>query len=353
MRQCIALAKRGQGFVSPNPLVGCVIVKNGRVIGRGSHKCFGKNHAEVNAIEDAQKKGFSLHGSTFYVNLEPCAHQGKTPPCAPQVAAQEPARVVIGMPDPNPKVNGAGIRLLKQSGIDVCVGVNQDECESLNRFFLHRMNYGIPFVTLKIAQTLDGKIALQNGNSKYITSESCRKIVHRMRAAYDAVLIGRNTALLDDPLLDARMVKGRTPVRFILDKDLSLPPSLRLFESEPEKTVVVTGRRRMTDNARHRFMRARISRGRIDIPALLSQMSERGISSLLVEGGAGVFSEFLRLGLYDEILIFQAPLIAGSGVSPFDGYRIKQLADAKRLRLEKTQVIGNELMLKYAKCLQE
>jgi diaminohydroxyphosphoribosylaminopyrimidine deaminase/5-amino-6-(5-phosphoribosylamino)uracil reductase len=242
MSECIALARKGNGFVSPNPLVGCIIIKDGNVIGKGYHKKFGEAHAEVNAVNDALKKGFDLKGSDVYVNLEPCSHLGKTLPCADLLVKEKPARVFVGMKDPYEKVNGKGIRKLRAAGIEIVTGILERECKELNKFFLKYVQQKLPYVSLKIAQSIDGKIALNNFKSQWITGDASRKYVHKLRSEYDVVLIGRNTARYDNPSLTVRDVRGRTPYRIVIDKNSSLPENLKLFtDTDKDKTYVLTG----------------------------------------------------------------------------------------------------------------
>lgn len=234
----IEIAKKGEGSVSPNPLVGCVITKENRIIGAGYHQKFGEEHAEINAINSATE---SLEGATLYVNLEPCSHQGKTPPCVDRIIEEKIKRVVIGTLDVNPLVSGNGVRKLKRAGIDVKVGVLEKECLELNKFFFKNIVKKIPYITLKAAQTLDGMIADKNHFSEWISSEASRKYVHTLRSKYDAVLIGANTAKIDDPKLTVRMVEGRNPYRIVLDSGLKLNPDLKLFRlNDDKKTILVT-----------------------------------------------------------------------------------------------------------------
>jgi diaminohydroxyphosphoribosylaminopyrimidine deaminase/5-amino-6-(5-phosphoribosylamino)uracil reductase len=350
MAECLKIAKRGAGFVSPNPLVGCLIVKDGKVIGKGFHRAFGESHAEVNAVEDAKRKGFDLEGATVYVNLEPCSHRGNTGPCALMLKNEMPDKVVIGMQDPYEKVNGKGIKILKQAGIKVVEGVLQNECIEFNKFFINFVTKKRPFVTLKIAQSIDGKIALSNNESKYITSDSSRKIVHKMRSEYDAVLIGANTAMLDNPKLDARLNKGRTPFRVVLDKDLRLPQHLQIFNDESaERTIIITSAKANASkrNISVKTISVKQTQGHFSVSDILNSLYEENISSILVEGGMNLFSQFLKTGLFDDIYFFIAPKIIGNGISAFDDVSIKSLTSAPELCLKNKKTIDNELILHY------
>lgn len=350
MAQCLKIAKKGAGFVSPNPLVGCLIVRDGKVLGKGFHKAFGDTHAEVNAVEDAKRNGFDLEGATVYVNLEPCSHRGNTGPCAVMLRNEMPDKVVIGMQDPFEKVNGRGIKILKQAGIKVVEGVLQKECREFNKFFINFVTNKRPFVTLKIAQSIDGKIALNNKESKYITSESSRKLVHRMRSEYDAVLIGTNTAMLDNPKLDARLTKGRTPFRIVLDKDLRLSEHLKIFNDEfADRTIIITSAKAIAGkrNISVRTIPVKQTQGRFSVSDILNTLYEENISSILVEGGMNLFSQFLASGLYDDVFFFIAPKIIGSGISAFEDTSLKDLSSAHELCLMNQKTIGNELILHY------
>ncbi len=232
----LEIAKRGIGKVSPNPLVGCVITKNDKIIGAGFHTKYGDDHAEINAINSSRE---NLEGSTFYINLEPCSHYGQTPPCVDRIIREKIKRVVIGTLDVNPLVSGKGVKKLKDAGIEVKVGVLEKECEELNKFFFKFLNKKLPYVTLKAAITLDGKIADINSHSGWISSPESRRYVHSLRNKYDAVLIGLNTAMIDDPQLTVRHVEGRNPWRIILDSKLELPTDLKIFQKNNDKRTIL------------------------------------------------------------------------------------------------------------------
>jgi diaminohydroxyphosphoribosylaminopyrimidine deaminase / 5-amino-6-(5-phosphoribosylamino)uracil reductase len=334
IKECINLAKKGAGNVSPNPLVGCIIVKDGRTIGKGYHKIFGGPHAEVNAVNDAKRKGYNLKGAVLYTNLEPCSHQGKTPPCTGLIINEKISKVIIGTKDLNPSVNGSGIRVLKKAGIKTEHGILQKECTELNKFFFKYFSGELPFVTLKIAQSLDGMIALKNKQSKYITGNESMKFVHRLRSEYDAVLIGRNTALFDNPSLTVRLVNGRNPYRVVIDKNNKLPANLKLFTDRyTDKTIVIN------------------SPGKKKIPLIniLRALHDVNISSVLVEGGANVFSQFVEKNLFDEIYFVIAPKIIGDGIPAFRDYNITTLSEAKKLFLNNSFLSGEDLILHYKK----
>jgi len=352
----IEIAKKGEGSVSPNPLVGCVITKENRIIGAGYHQKFGEEHAEINAINSATE---SLEGATLYVNLEPCSHQGKTPPCVDRIIEEKIKRVVIGTLDVNPLVSGNGVRKLKRAGIDVKVGVLEKECLELNKFFFKNIVKKIPYITLKAAQTLDGMIADKNHFSEWISSEASRKYVHTLRSKYDAVLIGANTAKIDDPKLTVRMVEGRNPYRIVLDSGLKLNPDLKLFRlNDDKKTILVTTTENQSKkNKIQKFEKHKVDlifvkknkNSRIDLLSLLKKLSKRGISSLLVEGGSKTFSSFIKQDLFDDIFLFVTPKILGDGIKTFSELSYKNLKSAMKLRIIKSDLIGDDILLKLTR----
>lgn len=324
IQRCIELAKKGKGHVSPNPLVGCVIVKNGKVIADGYHKKFGSNHAEVNAINTALSKRINLKDSTIFVNLEPCVHFGKTPPCVDKIIEHKIREVVIGTKDPNRLVAGKGINKLKKNKIKVTSGVLEAECLELNKFYFKHMKKGFPYITLKAAQTIDGKIAELSGDSKWISSTESRKYVHRLRSKYDAVLVGRNTVEKDNPELTVRLVKGRNPYRIVIDKGLVLNLNNNLFSDEfTEKTIIITSVEpgefltRYCEQKKIRVVKAKSANGIINLKDAMKKLSKLGISSVLVEGGAFTFTEFIKQKVVDEILFFTSSKILGKGLSTF------------------------------------
>ena len=324
MNRCIELAKKGTGFVSPNPLVGCVIVKRGKIIAEGRHKKFGAAHAERDAIDSALKKGVNLKGSVLYVNLEPCSHHGKTPPCAGLIAGSGISEVVIGIKDPYKSVNGKGIRILRKSGIKVTTGILEKECTDLNRFFLKHIRTGMPYVTIKAAQTLDGKIADTKYNSKWISSLSSRKFVHVMRSVYDAVLVGGNTVKYDNPSLTVRLANGRNPYRVVIDGKLSGSVNRNVYsDKECGRTILFTAKH---SNARKiealkkkgvKVFQLSGVNGILSVKTILKELGKLGINSLIIEGGSKTYSGFIKKGLIDEYLIFIAPRVMGGGINAF------------------------------------
>ncbi len=352
----LEIAKRGSGFVSPNPMVGCVITKNNKIIGAGYHQKYGENHAEINAINSAVE---SLEGSTLYVNLEPCSHYGHTPPCVDKIIESKINRVVIGTLDVNPLVSGNGVKKLKKAGVDVKVGVLEKECTELNKFFFKYITSKTPYVTLKIAQTLDGKIADDSYYSQWITSTESRKLVHSLRASYDAVLIGRKTAETDNPLLTVRLTEGRNPWRIVLDSNLKLKPDLRIFTQNSDgKTILVTSKESLSKKSKLKKLSelgVRIifvkknGNDKLNLRSILKELSILEITSVLVEGGSGVFSSFMKQNLFDDILLFISPKLLGSGVSAFDSIKINDLRKAYKLKIKHSETIGEDILLELTK----
>lgn len=353
MRMCLQLAKKGSGFVSPNPLVGCVIVKDGNIIGKGYHKKYGQPHAEINAIIDAKKNGFSIEDATVYVNLEPCSHKGKTSSCADALISEKIGKVRIGMKDPYEEVNGKGIKKLKAAGIEVKVGILEDECKDVNKFFVKFVTAKLPYVSLKIAQSIDGKIALNNYKSQWITGEASRKYVHKLRSEYDVVLIGKNTAKYDNPSLTVRDVRGRTPYRIVIDKNSTLPENLKLFtDDDKEKTFVVSGisKKSVTKIYNENIIRVKEKDQKLVLKDILKKFYAMNIASVLVEGGANLYSQFAKTDLFDDIFLFIAPKIIGKGISSFNDFEISKLSGAKSLKLESTKTFDKDLLIYYKKC---
>ncbi|MBI1807279.1 MAG: bifunctional diaminohydroxyphosphoribosylaminopyrimidine deaminase/5-amino-6-(5-phosphoribosylamino)uracil reductase RibD [Ignavibacteria bacterium] len=324
MMECLTLAEKGRGNVSPNPLVGAILTQRKKIIGRGYHNRFGGPHAEVSALRSST---VSTRGATLYVNLEPCNIYGKTPPCTDLIISSGISRVVVGMKDPNPLVAGKGIRQLRRSGISVDVGVLSKECEKLNEAFTKYIVTGSPFVTLKVAQTLDGKIANVRGNSHWITNPASRTLVHRLRATSDAVLVGAGTVAQDNPLLTVRDVRGRNPVRVILDGQLSIDPHAKVAAPSHVRTIVITSThgakkhqkkmKTLKKNGAEIVVLPGQVNGSLPLKKVLKLLGSRGIASLLVEGGARTFSAFLDARLVDKVIVFIAPKILGEGLSPF------------------------------------
>lgn len=321
MQECLTLAKKGIGYVSPNPMVGCVVVKNGKVVGRGYHKIFGKPHAEVNALSEASNRAA---GSTLYVNLEPCSHFGKTPPCADLIISKKVKKVVVAMRDPNPLVNGKGIKKLRDANIDVLEHVLEADAKKLNEIFVKSVKHKMPFVTLKIAETLDGRIADSTGDSKWITNSLSQKYAHKLRAQHDAILVGANTVIKDNPQLNVRHVKGNNPLRVVIDGRLTSQINSKVFKNAVKtKTVVFTSveafhrrKTKVTQLERRSVIVLKPSgkSNNISVNQALKQLHKMNISSILVEGGANILSQFINEKLADKLVIIIAPKILGDGI---------------------------------------
>lgn len=338
MRRALVLAARGLGEANPNPVVGCVVVRRGRVVAEGWHERAGEAHAEVVALRRA---GASARGATLYVTLEPCAHQGRTPPCAPLVASAGLARVVVATVDPNPRVRGRGIRLLRRAGIAVQSGVCAAEAERLNERFLTAMRSGRPFVLLKAATTLDGRIATASGDSKWITGPAARRQARWLRRLHDGVLVGIGTVLADDPLLLPSPRTRRPFLRIVLDSDLRLPATSRLARTASARAPVLVLACRVDPRRLAALDAAGVTvlavppdrGGRVAITAALAALRARGLTSLMVEGGSETLGSFLAAQALDQVALFRAPvLLGGRGSRPaFGGDDPATIADGLRL----------------------
>lgn len=343
MRRALELARRGRGACAPNPMVGCVIAKDGAVVAEGWHARAGGPHAEAAALERA---GAAAAGATVYVTLEPCAHQGRTPPCAAALAAARPARVVAAARDPNPQVDGKGLAALRDAGVACEEGLLAAEARALNRGFFQRMEQGRPWVVLKTAMALDGRIALPDGQSKWLTGPAARRRVHEMRAASCAVLTGCGTALADDPRLTARDVDApRQPRRFLLDAGLRcVGKGLRLLEDE---LVIAAARPRPPELPAHvELLPVELVDGKADLAALLRAMAARWeTNELLLECGARLAGAFVKADLVDEIKLFVAPRYLGAGLASCDFAGVERLADAPGYRCAGVELVGGDALL--------
>ncbi|QMU55894.1 MAG: bifunctional diaminohydroxyphosphoribosylaminopyrimidine deaminase/5-amino-6-(5-phosphoribosylamino)uracil reductase RibD [Candidatus Mycalebacterium zealandia] len=345
MSAAIALARKGEGSVSPNPLVGAVIVKKGAIIGRGWHKASGLPHAEIEALKDCERKGKSPHGATMYVNLEPCARdhaEKRTPPCCDSIIKSGIAEVFIGCEDPNPKV-GKGAEVLGKNGIKVKKGILKDRCRELNEMFFKNVKTGLPFVILKLSASADGKIATRTGNSKWIGNISQRKMAHMLRKKCDAVLVGSETVRKDNPSLDVRLVKApRQPVRIVADTGLSVSPEAKMFEEKG--AIVATG----TDAKKEKIKKLekkgveilrvkKNSRGKISMRDLMKKLSVNGIKSVLIEGGGKIAASALKEKIVDKMIFFYSPvIIGGDGTDMVSGMETALVKNAKKLIFKKT-----------------
>jgi diaminohydroxyphosphoribosylaminopyrimidine deaminase/5-amino-6-(5-phosphoribosylamino)uracil reductase len=327
MQMALDLAKKGRGFTSPNPMVGAVIVKNGKVVGKGFHQAAGSPHAEVNAIDDA---GALAKDATLYVTLEPCNHTGRTPPCTEKVLAAGIKKVVVAMKDPNPEVTGGGIDYLKSRGVHITEGVCEDQAKTLNEVFLKYIKTKRPFSIIKCAATLDGQIATRTGDSRWVTGEESREFVHRLRHAVDAIMVGINTVIQDDPSLTTRLKnrqeneRGLDPIRIILDTHLRIPENAKLLRLNSDSgTIIVTGHTVPKDKKDRlaalgaRILESPVKDDLIDLDKLMEQLGALGVTSLLIEGGSRVIASALSAGIVEKAMFFFAPKILGGddGVS--------------------------------------
>ncbi len=347
MHLAISLALRGSKNTLSNPMVGCVLVKNGCVVGKGYHHVFGEDHAEIMALKDA---GTDARDSTAYVTLEPCSHYGKTPPCAPRLIEAGINRVVIGSLDPNPLVNGKGIDILKNGKVEVIHGILKDECDWLNRGFFSRIIEHRPWITLKAATGLDGKMCLSNGESKWITTPWSRRAAHLLRSENDAIMVGKKTVLTDDPRLDVRSSFGRSPLKVILDPRLEISPTAKVFENG--KTLVYTLLREdklsgcMTEYPAGTELSNASNDGQgLNLKEIIFDLSARGINYLLLEGGPTLISSFLKDRLVDEIVLFLSPRIMGQGIAMADKIIFQCMESTIPVRNVRISRIGKDLML--------
>lgn len=359
MKQALKLAENGVGKVNPNPLVGAVIVKDGRIIGEGWHEKYGQAHAEVNAIRSAETPvgGIgreTVEGSTVYVNLEPCSHYGKTPPCAELLIRKRVKRVVIGTLDPNPLVAGQGAQKLRAAGIEVAIGVMDQECRKLNEVFFHYMEKQRPFVILKAAMSLDGKISAPSGESKWITGAEARRDVQLLRKRYSAIMAGIGTVIKDDPELTCRLSGGRNPQRIILDSSLRIPPESKVLSDPVENpAMLVCTERASPDKARRledlgaKVLYCGSRNGQIDLADLMEKLGGLSIDSILLEGGAGVNDSAFAQGIVDKIILYIAPKIIGGEMSKtaVGGAGIASLDQAFPLTIESMERIGQDMKI--------
>ncbi|BBA70186.1 Riboflavin biosynthesis protein RibD [Geobacter sulfurreducens] len=350
MRRALSLARKGIGKTSPNPAVGCVIVREGVVVGEGWHRKAGTPHAEAHALREA---GSLARGADVYVTLEPCSHFGRTPPCADALVAAGVARVFVGMVDPNPKVCGKGIARLEAVGIQVITGMLGKECRLINDPFVKHVSTGLPFLTLKSALTLDGKTATALGDSRWITNEKSRRYVHQLRAAVDAVMVGVGTLLADNPELTVRHVKGKNPLRIIVDSSLRMPNQSRVLGDDlAHGTIVATT---SDDQERIGFLETRgvqvircaSDGGRVDLRDLMERLGARGIQSILLEGGSELAGAALRQKLVDKFILFYAPIFLGGadGIGLFGGKSVERMERAFRLETVRVRRFGGDVMI--------
>lgn len=358
MKRAIELAKQGVGWTAPNPLVGAVVVKNGRVIGEGYHRKYGELHAERNALAACTE---DPAGATLYVTLEPCCHYGKTPPCTEIIIEKKIAKVVIGSRDPNPKVAGKGARILREHGIEVVEDYMREACDALNPVFFHYITTKTPYVVLKFAMTLDGKIATRTGASKWITGEAARNHVHQLRGRYAGILAGIGTVLADDPMLNCRIDGAQQPLRIILDSHLRIPMGSRLVRSAKEYPLLIvcnestrdreegTNRIQKLEEAGAKVWTLPEKNGHPDLNVLMQRLGEEKIDSVLIEGGGTVNEAALKAHIVHHVYAYIAPKIFGGedAKTPVEGSGIRLPQECANLRLAKITVLLNDMLLEY------
>jgi len=348
----IQLALKAQGQTSPNPLVGALVVKNGAIVGRGFHHQAGTPHAEINALNEAGNKA---QGAELYLNLEPCSHFGRTPPCADAIIQKKIMKVFVGMVDPNPLVRGQGIRRLKEAGIEVATGILGKECRKLNEVFIKYITTKRPFVILKTAASLDGRVAAESGDSQWITNEKSREYVHQVRSAVDAVLVGIGTVKKDDPQLTCRLKnrKEKDPIRIVVDSNLSISPKAKVLNLNSQALTIIATTPKSPLKKRSLIEKkgARVlvipSKDRVDLRLLMEILGKEEITSVLIEGGSDINTSALQSGIVDKVLFFYAPKIIGGKQAPLmvGGKGIARVKDALVLHNITTQRFGDDVMI--------
>jgi len=353
MRVALSQAARGLGKVNPNPLVGAVIVNGSSMIGSGYHEYFGGPHAEINAIRDA--KG-SVEGATIYVTLEPCSHFGKTPPCADALIEAKIKKVVVAMTDPNPWVTGRGIERLKENGIEVVVGLLEKEAQELNRIFIKYIQTKLPYVVLKSAMSLDGKIATTSGHSQWISCPESRQYVHSLRNELKGILVGVNTVITDDPKLTTRLESGpgRDPIRIVVDSNGRLPLSAKMLKNGASNPVIIATttnfperKRSYLEEAGHMILTLPDHDGQVDLKMLMGELGKMGIDGILLEGGGTLNESALKNGIVDEIQFIIAPLLIGGrdAITPVEGAGFNTIDEGIKLQQMSTKQIGKDILV--------
>lgn len=353
MKRALEIAKLGEGYISPNPLVGAVIVKNDKIIGEGYHEKFGENHAEVNAFLNVSE---DVTGADMYVTLEPCSHYGKTPPCAERIVKEGIKKVVIAMEDPNPLVAGRGIQILREAGIEVETGILEKEAEDLNEIFLKYIKDKTPFCILKTAMSLDGKIATQTGDSKWISNEKSRKYVHQLRHRVSAIMVGIGTVLADDPLLTTRLddKEGKDPIRVIIDSKGRIPLESKVINSNSKARTILATTSKIPKHKKGQLESKKVEvvitptkNQQVDLNYLLKYLGDKGIDSILVEGGSTLNESMIKEKLVDKVINFIAPKIIGGAKAktPVEGKGFEYVKDAVILDKITTQQFDEDIMI--------
>lgn len=349
MAEALRIAANAQGRTSPNPLVGAVIVKDGRIIAEGWHRKAGTPHAEIHALNMA---GALAENATMYVTLEPCSHFGRTPPCANKIVDAGIKKVVVAMTDPNPLVAGRGIEILRAAGIEVEVGILESDARRLNEVFLKYITEKLPFVTAKFACSLDGKIATATGESQWISCAESRNFVHHLRDISDGIMVGVGTVLADNPSLTTRIANGKNPVRIVVDSSARTPPDSKILNDNAAKTIIAVTRNAPPKNISTLQQRGAeiitAGKSKVDLPMLMAELARREITSVLLEGGGTLNFSMFRAGLVDKVLAFVAPKIIGgkTALSPVEGYGFENLRDAVELDNLTAEKIGEDILLR-------
>jgi diaminohydroxyphosphoribosylaminopyrimidine deaminase/5-amino-6-(5-phosphoribosylamino)uracil reductase len=352
MQRAIELAKRGEGFVSPNPLVGAVIVKDGKIIGEGWHERCGELHAERNALKNCKEP---TQGSTIYVTLEPCCHYGRTPPCTKAIIEAKISRVVIGSRDPNPLVSGKGAEILRNAGIEVIEDFMRDECDKLNPIFFRYITTKLPYVSLKYAMTADGKIATYSGKSKWITNEFSRNDVHRLRKKHRAIMVGIGTVLADNPMLNCRIENGRNPIRIVCDSKLRIPLDCNICKTANEiSTLVVSAIENSEKQSELEKMGVKTlilpdKNGKVDLKKLMQYLGEKSIDSVLIEGGGTLAYSALQAKIVNHIYSYIAPKIFGgeNAKTPVESVGVEAPDDCFKLKRTNVRELGSDILIEY------
>jgi len=350
MLRALTLAQRAAFHATPNPRVGCVIVRDGRVLGEGFTQPPGSNHAEVEAILDSRRNGHDVRGSTVYVSLEPCSHFGKTPPCSTALSEAKVARVIAAVEDPNPSVSGRGLEMLRNGGVDVRCGLLEQEAAEVNSGFFSRMTRGRPWVRLKIAASLDGKTALSNGESQWITSEEARRDGHVWRARACAVLTGIGTVQADNPQLNVRLVQtSRQPLRVLVDSRLDVDPAAHIFDGEGHVLVACAVKKPAAEAALAQrdaeVLHLPGDRSKVDLKALMQALAARSINEVHVEAGFKLNGSIVRAGLADELLVYLAPSLLGEAQGMLNLPALSDLAQAQRLKFRELAQVGDDVRI--------
>ena len=354
MALALELAKKGMGRVHPNPMVGAIIVKDGKILGQGYHQKCGEGHAEVNAFKDAEQRNENVEGAEMYVTLEPCSHFGKTPPCADKIIEKKISKVFIGTLDPNPLVAGRGVKKLEDAGIEVEYGILESECYKLNEVFMKYIVEKVPFVVMKTGMSLDGKIATYSGESKWITGEKSREDVHKLRNELTGIMVGINTVLKDNPELTCRIEGGRNPIRIVVDSNLRIPMDCKIVNTAKEvETIVATTdksnleKKKNLENKGVKIIVVSSKNEKVDLKELMIILGNLKIDSILLEGGGTLNFSALEQKIVDKVKIYIAPKIIGGEASktPIEGTGIKNLKEAFKINNLAVSKIGEDILI--------